>query len=944
MIITLVMKKGARRDYNLTQPNDIAEFKKIITRVINEKNVARLTEAKKQLVNITDNPVAAIQLIRIQEVLSSQNTSHMIRPQIIELPQLHERGVEQAFPPVGQITLVDIAQNMTAPQLLSGALNDGRPAQDLITDVHFFPRSEYHTRFYGTTAFDMQEAKYWDTYHRSESSRFFTIAGSRKKAQFSSPCTKKGEKDHSFHAHTGGFHSPFVLGEYDEAFKLEKHVDEGIINVRDQLLLYKIRMAKTVVENFEKLTTNKQKVRLKNKRTQFTFRPIVFAENDSPCVLVAFPVLNPVEIKTEAVKYWAGKPEAFQSLLLCSFIAFLNVEAMREKIPIEMVLRASFGHNLPSVCESNKTFRINVGLIPKCYAELIAKALHQLNQAVNKITDEQTSKVTFHDGFLTQVKRYNAKKLKKAISKKTLYRELVSTDDFNGAEASDEAFNRLYASFCMKNNQTPGRAGKAIFKPVNLENKTIWETIRQTGDSRGGSVLTECFREQGTKDWFANRVMEALLVGFPNPIEMALSELLKCITYGEKATMNYAKIRDDLRAPKKAFHSPSFEPLYQHDPVFSEIVSIVFDGFCAKRPSKSLYEEIEHAGTSFFKVAKGSQDVTEEPDYGSDSEFEDEVCHEKTTKKSSFSHHKLRVCSGMKAILLAQYGALSYFHDQGITSYKQDIEHMYYEVEDALRSVNVSLTVLNKIRATVEGTLKSVNVSLTVLNKIRAAVEDTLKLINVSQLTPNFIGGAVEKALKSGDVSLPARNKISSAVEDALKCINFSQPALNNVRAAGNFGILHFDLNHSNATNSPDNQSLEEKLAEFNPSVAILDYTSSTTSSVKKALQACFSKENVKLVILVDSGLKNNQGGCDINPYGEVRICARDRRTCKMISAMMQSGLSEQDKLTPRTHEKVRACKRRGMAFSLFGLFKTDKSRFQVVEEERDSASVLSLP
>ena len=43
----------------------------------------------------------------------------------------------------------------------------------------------------------------------------------------------------------------------------------------------------------------------------------------------------------------------------------------------------------------------------------------------------------------------------------------------------------------------------------------------------------------------------------------------------------------------------------------------------------------------------------------------------------------------MKAILLAQYGLLSYFKQQGGKEYAQEVEQMYYEVSDALKLVDV---------------------------------------------------------------------------------------------------------------------------------------------------------------------------------------------------------------------------------------------------------------
>ncbi len=713
----------------------------------------------------------------------------------------------------------------------------------LIEDETNFPRSEYYTRFEGTTAFAMEEPQYRGTYHRSESSRFFKIAGGRKNTQFSSPCIKKSPKTNSFAAHTGGYLNPFGLSSYENVFDLQSTVSPGTVNVRDHLLLYKNAMAEKVVQHFSSLQKNQQKVK-GNK-----FRPIVYTENNYPCVLIQLPALNPVQTKTDAAIYWSKHPQAFQGLLLSSFIAFVNVEAMRAKIPIEMVLRASFGHNQPSICSTNNTFRINVGLIPTVYAEVIAEALHKLNEYVSAITDKDSPPSPFNTEFIASVRKYNVSKLKKGINGKKLYEKLRGDKFFNDAEKSDAAFETLYSRFKEINSGSKAK-GKSRFQPVIVKNKTIWELIRQAGDSMGKSILSECFRQKGTEDWFANQVMELLLIKDKSPIETALGRLLTCLSYGTTATMNYKKIHSELSSAKRKFSHPSFESLYTNDRAYLEIVNTLCGALLLKRPEQALYAELERAGNALlFKhtTEDAPSEDDAEPDFGSDSEFSDD--EEDTKSKISYhiSHSKLRVCSGMKSILIAHYSALAYLKAQGTENYAQDIEQMYFEVEDALKLVNADIT----------------------MNKVRT--DST---------------------------------------------------------------ILHYDLNHCNSTNTANNKDLKGKLSQLKPSIVILDYTSSTASEIKTALHECFSNKNIKLVMYVNSGLKNDQGGLDLNPYGEVRVCARDRATANEILKTMHKGLSENDKLSQNTHEMVRVCKERGLALSFRGSFYQNESRFECVEED----------
>jgi DNA-binding transcriptional regulator YhcF (GntR family) len=728
---------------------------------------------------------------------------------------------------------------------------------ELIKNKALLPRSEYYSRFKGTTAFDMDDPTHWNSYHRSEASRFFAIVGKRKNAQFLSPCVKKPQKANSFFSHMGGYHSPFTFPYYRDEITLKDKVLKGNISVRDKLLEYKINMAKAVVESFE-TTSGKNEQRLKN---QHNIRPIVYEENNYPCVLIALPALNRYEIETESVKYWSEHPKIFQKLLYCIFIALLNVNSMREKIPIEMVIRASFGHNLPSVCETHGTFRINIGIVPRCYAELMGKTLHQLNQIIGQMCDKTSKPASLSKEFLKKVGTYNVEKLINKIKEKKLYETLNNTSNFEKARSSDKAFSKLYKEFCNINKKQ-GKKGISRFKPVELNDQTIWQIIRQAANSKGNSVLYECFRQNGTDDWFVNQVMDALLTNDKDPIEFALKKLLECLSYNEKVSMNYAKIKKELKCDKHRFEHPSFEQLYTKDPEFSNIVTLLSNAFLIeKQPLQALYATLEQASIKLFTTYRGSDVVSENPDYGSDSDFSEDLSDsEQSAPSNHISHIKLRVCSGMKAIVLAQYGALCYLHSLDVTEYyAKDSKQMYYEVADAIKYIALDL------------------------------------------------------------------------------------PKVNNVRAV--WEIWHFDLNHCNADNSENTHRITKKLTDLtNETIAILDYTSSTASTIKETVKQCFSNKKIQSVIFVNSGLKNDQGGADFNPYGEVRIFARDRKTCKKIFKMMKKGLSDKDKLSQQSHEIVRVCKRSGLALSFHGIFCKHKNGLNIEIEEEKQDGIQKTP
>lgn len=711
----------------------------------------------------------------------------------------------------------------------------------LIKNPTLYPRSEYYTRFEGTTVFDMADPDYWGTYHRSQQTRFFDIAGGRDSVRFMSDFLDQKIRANSFHAHTGGIASPFSKKKYRQQIKLRRQVPLNQVNVRDAMLLYKRKMANTVVESFKGFTKkNTLKVLKKRCTKSFIVRPIVYYENQYPCVMVKLPLLSPAEMNNEAAAYWSKHPKAMQGLLLASFIAFLNVEAISAGIPIETVIRASFGHNLPSVSVTDNTFRINVGIIPKRYAVLMGKALYRLNQACAQLSDDDAIAAPFKNDFFASVRRYNAKKLKNAIDTKARYKSLRGTRVYQKAAESDVAFKKLYQAFRKCNEGKPSK-GRAHFVPLTLRHLNVWKVIRSPGDSKGRPLLAECFRKHEAVDWFANEMMKAILDENEHrpAIEVALYRLLSKLNISDTVTMNYTRIRRDLKQNKRSFDCLSFQTLYQQDQDFDTITQLLFKALNAKRPAGALYAELEKATVEFSQVYRGSDELDASDDFGSESEFSEEMSAENSEDPPIyFTHEKRRLCSGMKAIVSAQYAALSYLKAHNVKAYKQDVEQMYYEVVDALKLIKGKKPVANKVRAN---------------------------------------------------------------IHDA---------------------ILHYDLNHCNAENAADNLSLTRKLKQIKPSVVILDYTSATYAEVERAMKQCLSQDKVELVILVESGLKNSQAGGDFNPYGEIRLIARDQDTRDSVAAKLDEGLAEEDKLPVQTHEMVRAHKRRGTAFSLFGFFR----------------------
>lgn len=88
--------------------------------------------------------------------------------------------------------------------------------------------------------------------------------------------------------------------------------------------------------------------------------------------------------------------------------------------------------------------------------------------------------------------------------------------------------------------------------------------------------------------------------------------------------------------------------------------------------------------------------------------------------------------------------------------------------------------------------------------------------------------------------------------------------------------VKWIDLNHNTANSSDKKVDLKRIQDELNEEhqIVILDYTSATTAKISEAIRLFMRK--VSTILLFNSGLKNEQIGADINPYGTLRVVSKD--------------------------------------------------------------------
>ncbi len=562
------------------------------------------------------------------------------------------------------------------------------------SDDTAYPRCEFYTRFYGSSLYVMALPRYWNTYHRSERTRFFTKAGGRCGHSYQNSCMQATGGHNAPSSHLGNVRTPTSLQVYRKRLLQNRPIKPASVNLRDALLQYRLTMAKSVVTHFSQNHDNRQMILSKDSTTGALIekeRPIIHTDHDYPCVVVHIPIKKSSSPDTDASRFWSEHSIDFQSLQVCVFLAYVNTQANIKKIPIEMVLRSSFGHNLPSACPTGSSFRINTGIIPEVYAEVIADALIKTIEALHAMQDHDSTEVIDQD-FADQIFRYNAHKLKEAINrnKSRIYHSIKSSSDFTQINDPD-CYQKVRLTFETVNRIQPKNKRSQSIEVRLLKGMTSWQAIRQQGNSGGRTVLSECFRRKGSMDWFIDRLIKAIDSDpAGNPIDFALTQLIRQLNYsGKKVSMPKATFPKH----KIFFQNASFSRYYKNDPPFLNIITQLFVGLGHNKnsiPKYGLYAEIEKAGQAFITQRRSQFDrsQTDEDDYGSDSEFEEDYHY--TSKKYSISHLKLRVVNGMKAITAAHHGALKYLESIGMQDYTQDVSSMYFEVEPSLPMIKMS--------------------------------------------------------------------------------------------------------------------------------------------------------------------------------------------------------------------------------------------------------------
>lgn len=307
--------------------------------------------------------------IKLQKLLSDSTLIKSIKTNILNL--LWESEIMEEKKQCDEIVVARSLSEMTTSAKKSDDVNKLTEQirhvsiEELVSNEEYFPRCEYYARFQTTTIFRMDAPEYWGTYFRSTSrggncDRYAKLVNTKEKTYENALINSPQKGINAYHAKTGSFRSPFFHRKYKEVIfpKAQCNFPKADREfLYDKILFYK----QSLCEHFITLS-----------ETCLITR--VFYDNEYPCIMVQIPCFK-----------GKGSIESWYQIAMSYYVAITNRRALETRIPIELVVRSSFGNNIPSVDSTGESFRINVGIVPKVYISLLAQSLVILESTINRL-------------------------------------------------------------------------------------------------------------------------------------------------------------------------------------------------------------------------------------------------------------------------------------------------------------------------------------------------------------------------------------------------------------------------------------------------------------------------------------------------------------------------------------------------------------------------------
>lgn len=687
-----------------------------------------------------------------------------------------------------------------------------------------YPRCEYLTRFNETGLFDMCDPKHWRSFYRSAGlGNHNRVAKTVEEARVKRNGTR--HIDNNPLAKIGIMKNPFLLSAYQTIFNEGdnshdsangngagftngcREIEMGNSSLYDRLLEYKCALCAIAVEEYQQRCENTDDSNIK-----------VYHQNEYPCVMVHVKAFdeNPLSPNVE-LKY-------VNCILMAYFAGIINHEAYMQKVPIELVNRSSFGHNVPSIdvsiqLKSIQAIRINIGLVPEIYVrEVLVNSFIKFNKLLPDILNGKLE--------------MNVEELEK--------------------------MNNAIRSYNQK--QREENSGDCHTVALWAADDTFLEVLCKVGDSSGELVSFQFVKERRYIDVLINYVLDGLVNGGNQTNWMSpLKKLLVELNYDDNVSLKIKDVHSNRHKylfPKIDFPlDEKVDEIIRSDLNFWTIIEKISQAFemrsistlsnvVANRRMRGIYPLIEEAN---LDLIMNSGDQKSEDGFGSDSDCEVEIPID-SAKRKVFRSKKITNSTGIRTFFQAAF----------LLKYHLGIQKFNYELSYIETRRIVELVLETHLDC------DSTNTS-----------NQTVRFIDL-----NYRNGSGKLELGNVDLQQIKRNLLS-------------------------------ELNGEQAE------------------AIIFDYTSASTQRIRTAIELFIP--HARMLLLVNSGLKNEQIGADINTYGTLRILSDDGELVDRLASMAKSILTILDEIDgednpielPKQAHNIRKCyKQLGATVTSEAIFK----------------------
>lgn len=504
-----------------------------------------------------------------------------------------------------------------------------------------------------------------------------------------------------------------------------------------------------------------------------------------PCVMVF------VKTPDIGVKSTLSARKAWTQLWASYFMGIVNFTAQIEGLDTELISRPSFGFLTPTIAPCGQSFRINVGIVPKEYADVLATCLKILNNTMLKIN--------------------------------SAFKEEKHSDLDLSLPVNNFLLNENYQKYIADSKDKNNVLNTENVKKINNILKLAWACVDTKSNTAAYNLMRTSFARNGfaaevyrrlqngsslTKVDYSQIFIDSLRWGFSRISVIKIKPSKLKLKFDQSGTVHFDKlIKTHVRIKDAQFFKcighilkvvGENQEKNPSDLVKDELSDVMesISECLAQTTIHGLYNHLEMLNELLYvRSIVGS---SEYDDHDSDSDEED-------NERSLFAK-KVVVPCGMRAIWSALHASAEYV-DPGYLDLNSTTRHplslhgMYYETPKTVRA------------------------------------------------TKKF--------------------KVTEAVSKIKKA-----------------KIVMHDINFCETT---DSQLPELKMNELSNVQALICDSTSATISKHREWVSKFKQSKMQILFFVSSGLKNEQMGADKNPYGTVRVIAKNKDTREKIIQSIKS-------------------------------------------------------